>query len=425
MHWSRLFVRCGLVGVFSLELTASASAQVVILHSFTGGTGDGSTPFASLTQSGSTLYGMTVFGGSANLGTTFRLGTDGSGFGVLHSFVGGAGDGRLPFGSLVQSGSTLYGMTSRGGGADGGTVFRGGTDGSGFSVMRSFTGASNDGFGPYGSLVVSSSTLFGMTPYGGSNGGTIFKIGNDGSNYGLLHAFAGGPGDGQSPLYASLAQSGSNLYGMTAFGGTANLGTIFRMAMDGTGYAVLHSFAGGAADGQKPYGSLILSGSTLYGMTDAGSTNSGAIFKIETDGTGITQLHTFAGGPGDGSTPRGGLILSGSTLYGMTPAGGADNLGSIFQLATDGTGYAMIHSFAGGPDDGANPQGDLILSGSTLYGMTENGGSNDQGTVFSFTPVPEPSSLLLTAAATPLALLARRRRMRRLLASRHADKLAR
>ena len=56
---------------------------------------------------------MTYSGGSDHEGTIFKIGTDGSGFALLHSFAGGASDGEDPYGSLIQDGSTLYGMTSR------------------------------------------------------------------------------------------------------------------------------------------------------------------------------------------------------------------------------------------------------------------------------------------------------------------------
>ena len=83
----------------------------------------------------------------------------------------------------------------------------------------------------------------------------------------------------------------------------------------GVGYAqagnfqVLHSFTG--ADGAYPQGSLIQSGSTLYGMTaGGGSGNSGTIFSIPAAGGSITVLHSFAGGATDGANPRGSLLRS-------------------------------------------------------------------------------------------------------------------
>ena len=86
-------------------------------------------------------------------------------------------------------------------------------------------------------------------------------------------------------------------------------------------------------------GSLTLSGSTLYGMTSYGGTHyHGTIFKINTDGTGFQLLHSFEKWSKDGGDPRGSLTLSGSTLYGMNDYGGTDGNGTIFKINTDGTG---------------------------------------------------------------------------------------
>jgi uncharacterized repeat protein (TIGR03803 family) len=156
----------------------------------------------------------------------------------------------------------------------------------------------------------------------------------------------------------------------------------------------LHTFTGGVNDGKNPFGSLTLSGSTLYGMTQAGGASGfGTAFKMNTDGTGFSLLHTFTGSSSDGSIPYGSLTLSGSTLYGMTTRGGTNNIGTAFQMNTNGTGFALLRSFAGYPSDGGIPYGSLTLDGSTLYGMTSAGGASGFGTAFSIGVVPEPSSM--------------------------------
>ena len=393
-------------------IVPAAPAQVIdILHSFTGGPNDGQNPAGALLLSGSTLYGMTNRGGTANEGTIFGIGTDGAGFNVVRPFAGFPTDGQQPYGSLIQSGATLYGMTPGGGSAGAGTVFQIRTDGTNYGLLHQFANNAVEGHSPYGSLVRSGSIVYGATRAGGAaNLGTVFKMNIDGRGLSVLYSFAGGPGDGQHPQYATLVLSGSTLYGTTLGGGSALAGTIFKINTDGTGYAVLHSFTGGPNDGQTPFGSLTLSGSSLFGMTNqGGTTGNGTLFKINTDGTGFGVVHSFAGGPADGAGPRGDLTLSGSTLFGMTTTGGADALGTIFGIGTDGGGYGVLHSFAGGPGDGANPEGSLILAGSTVFGMTAIGGSSNLGVVFSFpVAVPEPSSLLLVGAAGSLAFLRRR-----------------
>jgi uncharacterized repeat protein (TIGR03803 family) len=138
-------------------------AGIALLHEFTTGTDDGSSPFYTrLAMSGSTVYGMTLYGGGSSYGTVFSMGTDGSSFDLLHEFTGSVDDGREPYGSLTLSGTTLYGMTRRGGDDDLGTVFSIGVDGSGFIPLHEFAGGADDGQGPYGSLTLSGSTLYGQ-----------------------------------------------------------------------------------------------------------------------------------------------------------------------------------------------------------------------------------------------------------------------
>ena len=163
--------------------------------------------------------------------------------------------------------------------------------------------------------------------------------------------------------------------------------------------------------GGHPYGSLIASGSMLYGMTEWGGSNysSGVIFSEPVGGGTPTVLFNFGGT--HGSEPYGSLILSGSTLYGMTDGGGADYYGSVFAEPVAGGTPTDLLDFD--KTDGAWPQGDLTLSGSSLYGMAHFGGANNYGVIFSV-PVPEPSAIagLITAALTAggIGLVSWRRR---------------
>src|SRR5437016_6277308 len=166
-------------------------------------------------------------------------------------------------------------------------------------------------------------------------------------------------------------------------------------------FTTLHSFTALATytntDGVNPNG-FVLSGNTLYGTAfGGGSSGKGTVFKLNPDGTGFTTLHSFtdvdyaAGGTnGDGAYPGAGLIVSGNTLYGTAQAGGSSGYGTVFAVNTDGTGFTTLHIFSGG-SDGASPLASLILSGNTLYGTASGGGDLGDGTVFSISlPVTPP-----------------------------------
>lgn len=377
--------------VLSLSFTLAARADYRVLHHFAGGASDGSMPDGSsaLIEADSVLYGMTRSGGGYNNGTVFRINTDGAGFTLLHTFVS-ASSGIRPYGGLILSDSSLYGTVSSENTSYAGKLFRINTDGSDYQVLHSFAGPPGDGRWPYASLVQSGSALYGTTAAGGTYdngstcwGGTVFKIDTDGTDYQILHNFAGGANDGQWS-YGDLLQAGDTLYGTTLNGGSSGNGTVFKIDTNGTGFQILHSFAGGSNDGAWPFSTLIQSGSTLYGTTLLGGINDqGTIFRINTDGTGYEVLHNFTGSAEDGSTPLfGALARSGSMLFGMTNLGGVYNGGVIFKMNVDGTGFQVVHSFAGGVNDGTYPSGSLFLSGLTLYGMTSAGGSNDLGVIF-------------------------------------------
>jgi hypothetical protein len=87
---------------------------------------------------------------------------------------------------------------------------------------------------------------------------------------------------------------------------------------------------------------------------------------------------------------RGGLVLSGNTIYGTCQNDGAsDARGNVFKVNTDGTGFAKLHVFSssyGAPNpDGGLPLGGLVMSGNTLYGPAAIAGPHNHGAIFSVT----------------------------------------
>jgi uncharacterized repeat protein (TIGR03803 family) len=339
---------------------------------------------------------MTSGGGANGDGTVFSIPVSGGTLTTLLDFNGP--NGAYPTGSLILSGSTLYGMTGGGGNGGYGTIFSEPVTGGTPTTLFSFDYSS--GSQPFGSLILSGSTLYGTTHQGGLYGyGTIFSEPVTGGTPTVLCSFSG---SGQGP-YGSLILSGSTLYGMTEGGGTnGTYGTIFSEPVTGGTPTTLFSFPLNGAAGADPHGSLILSGSTLYGMTSLnGANGSGTIFSEPVTGGTPTTLFSFSANGVNGAEPAGSLILSGSTLYGMTEFGGANTDGTIFAESVAGGTPTTLVSFTGddGSYPGAAPMGDLTLSGSTLYGMTQYGGANGDGTVFALTlPTPEPSTFALLAA---------------------------
>jgi len=402
----------------SLPVMTAAAQTFTTLHSFNS-TNDGAYAAAGLIISGNTLYG-TTYQGDTN-GTVFAVNADGTGFTTLHNFSatvydGSANtnsDGADPKGGLILSGSTLYGTANGGGTTGNGTVFAVNTDGTGFTTVHNFTGVSG-GNSPFAGLILSGSTLYGTVYGGGTYGfGAVFAVNTDGSDFTILHSF-NSTNDGAYPV-AGLVLSGNTLYGTVDQYGPNDGGTVFAVNTNGSDFTVLCSLYYNGVNGANPVSGLIISSNILYGTLSAGGTSgNGTVFAVSTNGTDFTTLHNFSADSYNGSTftnndganPKAGLILSGNTLYGTATYGGPNGNGTVFVINTNGTGFTNLYSFVALPSgesgpgspppppqtnsSGAYPYAGLILSGSTLYGTAYGGGNSADGTVFSFALLPPP-----------------------------------
>ena len=116
-------------------------------------------------------------------------------------------------------------------------------------------------------------------------------------------------------------------------------------------------------------------------LNSGGANNLGTVFKVTPSGT-ETVIYSFAGGS-DGENPEAGLTQAGDgNFYGATYFGGAAGAGTVFMITPSGT-ESIMHTFAGGSSDGANPSANLVLgSDGNLYGSTYAGGSGGVGTFF-------------------------------------------
>ena len=175
---------------------------------------------------------------------------------------------------------------------------------------------------------------------------------------------------------------------------------------------VLHAFTvpnPTNTDGVYPLSDLVLSGGTLYGAASGGGTNNlGTIFSVGTDGSAFTVVYTFSGtnlANTEGARPECSLILSGDTLYGAANDGGTNNTGTIFSLNTNGPAFTVLHIFAADAftsglletnADGIGPNSLVWSDDGVLYGTANGGGTNGYGTIFSISTNGNVFSLLHT-----------------------------
>lgn len=308
-------------------------------------------------------------------------------------------DGEYPeFGSLIDVGGTLYGMTLLGGAYDqasggAGTVFKLTTNGV-QTVLHSF-GSGNDGAYPLSiSLVDIHGTLYGTTSGGGSGSscsggcGTVFSVTKSGTEK-VLYSFKGGT-DGWDPDAGLIAVNGV-LYGTTFCGGEFDQGsqcvggTVFSVTTRGK-EKVIYSFGSGS-DGANPQAALSFANGTLYGTTDnGGGIGGGTVYSLTTSGSEHV-LHSFClqKSCADGYLPRAPVLSLNSTLYGTAAGGGAYEKGIAYSISASGA-FQDLHDFGNG-SDGIYPNAGFIAVNGMLYSTTDCGGRyNATGCIHGMAP---------------------------------------
>ena len=408
---------CG--GVFKV---GQSGGDYHVIHSFAGT--DGRAPEAALLQDSSgALYGTTPSGGTNDLGTVFRLNPDGSSYSVLHHFDGT--DGWRPRGGLLRgSDGLLYGTASSGGAGGGGVVFKIATNGSGFAVIHTFSGP--DGAAPFGKLVFGTNgALYGTTYSGGaSNLGTVFTIGTDGSGYSVIHSFTKGMiglrYDGWNPRAGLTLGMDGMFYGTCSGGGgttAANQhGTVFQIASDGSGMNILLRFNTifpYDSYGINPIGEVIQGADGYFYGTTSGSRytgGAGTVFRVDSTGNSSAVIYGFNTSGGGAANPNAGLVQDANgVLYGTSYAGGKFGYGTIFKLDTSGN-FTLIQSLSLSGGDSQGPLGTLAQDeNGIIYGVSWSGGSNALGTVYSINTSGSNYSILRAFsgpdAANPGALM--------------------
>jgi uncharacterized repeat protein (TIGR03803 family) len=292
---------------------------------------------------GTTLYGISKVYGVTNRGCIFSLREDGSDFQILHLFTTNANDGSMstvgfPNSTLITDNGNIGGLT-----------------------------LANNGW------------LYGTSPNGGTNNeGTVYRIRQDGTDFQVLHSF--GNQDTAFPCAPVIQGADGALYGTSFIGaipGAANNGgAVYKINTDGSGYVIL----GYATNCDIASGLVQGADDELYG------TASGALaaffFRVDTNGSATTFIYTNS--PGTSVEPLGTMIQIGAYLYGTTCFGGTSNTGTVFMLETNGADYKVLHNFDDGTvaNDGERPGSGLVYAAGYLYGTTSAGGSGQAGTVY-------------------------------------------
>lgn len=278
----------------------------------------------------------------------------------------------------------------------------------GFGVINQFAPLTNhdtatvsfngyNGYEGYGNFIqLNNGLLYGITAYGGNGLGNIIqynvKTGQDSDLYDLP-----GTGDYGAYLYGSLCHASNDLlYGLACLGGVShNMGTLFSFNYH-TGAFHLLVELNDSTTGAYPTGSLIqVTDSLLYGCTttNAAYGSTGTIFTYNIYTGDTNRVYTFTGGA-DGSYPRGSLLLAeNGLLYGLTQQGGSNGTGVLFSFNPHTHKETALVNFTG--LNGLNPQESLMQAADgNLYGTTSSGGIHDSGTLFKYT-IPLDTEIVL------------------------------
>jgi len=369
-------------GIFVANISCLAQVtNFAPIYSFGTNLSGGIFPSAALLQgSDGFLYSTCFFGGTNNVGTVFRVSTNGTGYTVLHHFSDGiftTPDGYYPQSSLIEGvDGALYGTSY------GGTIYKLNKDGSGYTNLYNAPGITF-----YCSLVQGTNRmLYGMDVNGGTNSlGEIFRLATNGLNFTSLHSFSGGSdastSDGSGPEAGLILGKDGLLYGTTA--GQSGMGTVFSITHGGTNYTVLKHFdLGVPANGLGPRAALLEGADgLLYGTTSSGgNNNAGIIFKMNKSGSLFSVLYRFD--VTNGSTPYHAVLSQFSTngvIYGA--ASQSTNTGVVYRIGTNGVGYTVVHTFQ--TTDGASPEAGVIQGvDGTFYGTAQQGGTNSFGVIY-------------------------------------------
>jgi uncharacterized repeat protein (TIGR03803 family) len=359
----------------TLAFPAAAHAGTFqTLYTFGNGGNDGVSPMSPLIAKNGVLYGTTFRGGPSGDGTVYSFNVAKSAETVITTAMG-----TFPFAPVVYHKNTLFGTTTA---ADNGQGNIYSVDLKTESVVNLYTFSRGENQASPGALVERGGKLYGTTFNAGNyNDGSVFSFDPVSLTYTTLYSFTAAD-DGKNPQ--GLIINNGLLYGVATAAGANGHGTIFSVDPNTGAETTLYNFQG-ATDGSSPSGIVFHKG-TIYGTASSGGANSdGTLFTLN-PGTGqLSLLFSFPGGAG-GCTPGGQPTVDHARIYGIAGScGDQANQGILYDLSLKNGKEQILHTFSNGPD-GVSPEAALLLSDGVLYGTTSEGGANNAGTIFSYSP---------------------------------------
>jgi uncharacterized repeat protein (TIGR03803 family) len=260
--------------------------------------------------------------------------------------------------------------------------------------------------------------LVGTLSFGGpAAGGTAFRNNLPGTSPGTIRTFNHlAPHEALGGVSAGDADW---LYGMLSYNGTNQENAFYRIRRDGTDFTKIYDIGPHFYLTRIPYyhtdGLVYFSTGTevikfdpaTSGMTTIplsggasimrtmtidendwmyfmSSAQTPTLTKVKTDGSQSIDLRTFNGTTDGWSGIPGIISIPGDSLVGLMSQGGANDMGTIYTIKKDGTGFTVLHQFE--ELTGKYPESKLVYFDGKLYGTTQQGGDFVNGVLYSINP---------------------------------------
>jgi len=402
-----------------------ATNVLIKRHDFKTSTGNG--PMGDLVVYNNKLYGIAGFGGANGAGTIFEFNPANNVFTKKRDFLAST-TGQYTRGTLIVYNNKLWGVSTYSSGPDGGGYI--------FSydpVLNILTGkvelGSINGSTHYGNMVMLNNKFYGAASQGGTNGeGLLFQY-DPATN--ILTKEKDFTTSTAANRFSMIAYN-NILYGASMFGGASGDGELFSYNPITNVYSTKITFS--TLNGSSSHGRLLLYNSKMYLWSYQNIQNGGGGLKEYNPATnayvtkvnlGTTDLYwpngqmmyynnklygtaSFGGNNDDGGifeydlttqtysikvhlqntqgqfSDQGSFLLYNNKFYGVTTNGGTNNEGALFEYDPAINTYTKLHDFV--QFTGNLPYGKLIEFGGKFYGTTRGGGLTDRGTIFEFNP---------------------------------------
>ena len=361
---------------------AAAAPVYEPIHAFEYGVG---TPGRTglLLQSDGSFLGVSETGGAYGFGVLYQLKQDGT-VRLLSHFGGPElpGGGGRKCDLMRDAAGIIWSATSSGGTGGEGTVFKfdPATEVTTTVVQFATTGQPSPGAAPEGGLALGSDGfLWGTCSRGGLSGnGAVYKLQPQTGAVSFVASFTGPDGalPGRWPTGVLTADAAGNLWGVTAWGGADDTGTVFKVhpATGVVTNSIVFTSESGLHPGRLPQAALLAVSGQLWGTTqEGGLLNHGTVFRLDPATETLTTVIQFGNyiptGPTD---PASRLCLAGDgKLWGTSIYGGTSNAGTLFNIVP-GTGLLTVAaSFGGSGIPGSNPSAGLVRdSAGALWGTS-------------------------------------------------------